>query len=173
MTPEGKIKKTARDAARDLGFYTFPINQQGIGRRGIPDDFICVNGHSVLVEFKAHMVWEQKASALKTLPTMLQAKELWAHETSGGLSLVVDDTTLDNYISWLQYSLWASNSAVSADDHDRYCDSLRYARRIVDNHMRWSIPIERYQLWRNKDPLIRAHWCNSSDGFGLPVLLFA
>ena len=103
MTPEGKIKTKARKVARDCGYYTFPINQGGFGRRGIPDDFIIVNRTPYFVEFKAHMRWDtNNAAAIKTLPTMLQIAEMSKAREAGIFTLVVDDSNVDYYCDWLK-----------------------------------------------------------------------
>lgn len=102
MTPEGKVKAKARSVIHSLGFYTFPVNQRGIGRRGIPDDFLMLYGVPFFIEYKAHMRWgTNKKVALATLPTMLQVSEMQDIRANGGRTLVVDDAGLDVLIEWL------------------------------------------------------------------------
>lgn len=104
MTPEGKIKAKARAAIHSLGFYTFPINQRGIGRRGIPDDYLLMYGVPIFVEYKAHMRWDtNKKVALATLPTMLQISEMQDIRRNNGITLVIDDTGVDKFIEWLHH----------------------------------------------------------------------
>lgn len=102
MTPEGKVKAKARSVIHSLGFYTFPVNQRGIGRRGIPDDFLLLYGVPFFIEYKAHMRWDtNKKVALATLPTMLQVSEMQDIRANDGTTLVVDDAGLDVLIEWL------------------------------------------------------------------------
>jgi hypothetical protein len=102
MTPEGKIKSKARAEIHRLGFYTFPVNQRGIGRRGIPDDFMLMLGVPFFIEFKAHMRWDtNKKVALATLPTLLQTSEMQDIRAANGNTLVIDDIGLPVFIDWL------------------------------------------------------------------------
>lgn len=103
MTPEGKIKNKARRVAHDRGYYTFPVNQSGLSRRGIPDDFIIVNRAPYFVEFKAHMRWDtNNAAAIKTLPTAWQIVEMSKAREAGICTLVVDDSNVNYYCDWLK-----------------------------------------------------------------------
>lgn len=95
-TPEGKIKKRGREICKKLGIYYFPVNQGGLGRTGIPDDVLCVNGRFVHIEYKAHMDWTKRTkTAFKTLPTNLQVKRMEECRASGGFTMVVDDTNIE------------------------------------------------------------------------------
>lgn len=103
MTPEGEVKYQARKLAKELGIYTFPINQQGIGRRGIPDDLVIVHGQVMFVEFKAHINWTSHCkTAFSTMPTMLQIFEMDRIRLAGGITLVVDDSNFVFYEKYLR-----------------------------------------------------------------------
>lgn len=96
-TPEGKIKKQGREICKKLGIYYFPVNQTGMSKGGIPDDVLCVNGQFVHIEYKAHMDWTKKTkTAFRTLPTDLQVKRMEECRASGGITLVVDDSNINN-----------------------------------------------------------------------------
>lgn len=100
MTPEGAVKKRGRILCTDLSavfpIYWFPVNQGKFGRVGIPDDALCVNGRFVFIEYKAEMDWlSRTASAYKTLPTMAQCIALYNCVEAGGVSLVIDVTTVE------------------------------------------------------------------------------
>lgn len=103
MTPEGKVKYQARKLAKELGVYTFPVNQQGIGRRGIPDDLVIVHGQVMFVEFKAHINWTSHCkTAFTTMPTLLQIFEMDRIRLAGGITLVVDDSNFVFYEKYLR-----------------------------------------------------------------------
>lgn len=111
MTPEGLVKSKARKIAHDLGFYTFPVNQQGLGRRGVPDDFLLIRGEPYFVEFKAYMRWDSNGNGcLVTLPTVLQAREMDTIRKNGGTALVVDNASFSMYLEWLQQRAQYVNS---------------------------------------------------------------
>ena len=103
MTPEGKVKHQARNLAKELGIYTFPVNQQGIGRRGILDDLVIVYGLVMFVEFKAHINWTSHCkTAFSTMPTLLQIFEMDRIRLAGGITLVVDDSNFVFYEKYLR-----------------------------------------------------------------------
>lgn len=133
MTPEGKVKAKARSVIHSLGFYTFPVNQRGIGRRGIPDDFLMLYGVPFFIEYKAHMRWDtNKKVALATLPTMLQVSEMQDIRANGGITLVVDDAGLDVLIEWLH--------SCKKDEHVYNCYSLS-----------WNITKEKFDAYAKAD----------------------
>lgn len=103
-TPEGRIKKRGREICKKLGIYYFPVNQGGLGRAGIPDDVLCVNGRFVHIEYKAHMDWTKKTKpAFKTLPTNLQVVRMDEARESGAVVLVVDDSNIQYLEQELKY----------------------------------------------------------------------
>lgn len=98
MTPEGRVKAYVRKNLRTAGVMVIPINQQGIGVRGIPDDLLLYRGDAAFVEYKAHMVWgKNNVSALRTLPTVLQVKAMADIRSHGIAVFVVDDTTHETF----------------------------------------------------------------------------
>lgn len=102
MTPEGKVKSKVRGVMHDLGFYTFPVNQGGIGRRGIPDDFFILQGKPAFIEFKAECRWDKNnKSALATWPTPLQLTEMDAIRNHGGYTFMVDKYNADDFTDLL------------------------------------------------------------------------
>ena len=99
MTPEGAVKAKVRKTLHDCGIYTFPVNQQGIGRRGIPDDFLIMGGRPVFIEYKAECRWDKNnKTALATLPTVLQILEMDKIREAGGITYVVDRNNMDEFI---------------------------------------------------------------------------
>lgn len=80
MTPEGKVKKKAREIYKKLGIYYVPVIGGHGSRAGIPDDLLCVRGVFVGVEYK---------SDAKKKPTKLQALEMQRIRKSGGMTLLV------------------------------------------------------------------------------------
>lgn len=91
MTPEGKVKATVRKFLRELGAYTFPVNQQGIGRCGIPDDYFIFRGKPSFIEFKASIRWDRNhKTALATMPAPLQIIEMDKARCAGMMTYVVD-----------------------------------------------------------------------------------
>ena len=102
-TPEGKVKEKVRKALHDLGIYTFPINQQGIGRRGIPDDFMMFNGVPCFIEFKAEMRFDKNnKAALSTWPTVLQILEMENARAAGMHTFVIDKNNADDFIDCIR-----------------------------------------------------------------------
>lgn len=94
-TPEGKIKDQGRAIYAELESYGFPVNQGGLGIRGIPDDVNCVCGVFVHTEYKAEMLWTGTKSAFKTLPTFQQCKRMGECRESGGITLAVDKNNIE------------------------------------------------------------------------------
>lgn len=104
MTPEGRVKKAARAMARSYScIWTVSYNETGLSANGVPDDLLVVHGQFVAVEFKAHMRWDSnKKSCLRTLPTLLQCRQMELIRGAGGITLVVDDRGLALYEALLK-----------------------------------------------------------------------
>jgi Holliday junction resolvase len=86
MTPERKVKNQVRKLLDKLGaYYSMPVTS-GYGNSGAPDFLACIKGRFVGIECKAN----------GNKPTPLQEKNLRDIELSGGISLVVDETNVDN-----------------------------------------------------------------------------
>lgn len=90
MTPEGTVKARGRKLCQELEIYTFPVQQSGTSRAGIPDDILCVNGVFVSIEYKYNCLWGPASKRLTSLPTLRQAMEMEAIREAGGVPLVVD-----------------------------------------------------------------------------------
>lgn len=81
MTPEGKVKKTVNAMLDEFGCWHFMPVSNGMGRHGIPDILVCLNGHFIAVECKAG----------KGKTTALQDRELQRIRDAGGHAFVVSD----------------------------------------------------------------------------------
>lgn len=123
-TPEGKVKDRVRKALRQEGIYTFPVNQQGIGRRGIPDDFLILGGRPVFIEYKAECRWDKNnKTALATLPTVLQILEMDKIRAANGITYVIDRNNADEFIE-----------AIRAGEFYKH---------------RWTLTLESYEWYRD------------------------
>ena len=86
MTPERRVKNQVRKLLDKLGaYYSMPVTS-GYGNSVAPDFLACIKGRFVGIECKAN----------GNKPTPLQEKNLRDIELSGGISLVVDETNVDN-----------------------------------------------------------------------------
>lgn len=82
--PEAKVKAGIRKVLNVLGpdcWYFMPANY-GFGRSGVPDFVGIYKGKGFAIEAKAG----------GRTPTALQAEELAAIDTAGGLAIVVDES---------------------------------------------------------------------------------
>ena len=146
MTPEGKVKAEGRKICKELGIYYFPVNQSGIGRRGIPDDVLCAGGMFVHIEYKAHMVFDKKnITAFRTLPTDLQVERMDACRNCKGITLVVDDVNIE-YLK-------------------RILLDIRYQGNPMHNYCEWEVTLEDFKKYKNGelDVLSFEQWRNSRD----------
>ena len=86
MTPEGKVKKAAKNILDSLHGCWYFSPQSGVyGRSGIPDLVGCYKGKFFSIECKA----------AGNTTTALQEKEIAAIRSAGGLSLVIDESNID------------------------------------------------------------------------------
>lgn len=84
QTPEAKVKAKIKTMLKEHGiYYAMPIGT-GYGTSGVPDFLCCVNGKFLAIEAKAG----------KGTTTALQDKNLRDIEASGGMTLVVNETSL-------------------------------------------------------------------------------
>lgn len=94
-TPEGKVKRLAKDLYKKYRVKYDRNAVNGMGANGRPDDVVCRpgDGHFGGVEFKRDNVW--KVSALQ---------RIWLTDcaAAGGSALVVNLTNLDLLERWLQ-----------------------------------------------------------------------
>lgn len=85
MTPEGKVKAAVKKLLTEKGVWYFMPVSNGMGRHGIPDFIACNKGRFIAVECKAN--------GGKT--TALQERELQRIRDAGGISLVIDETNIN------------------------------------------------------------------------------
>lgn len=85
MTPEGKVKAKVKKILAEIGaYYAMPIGT-GFGHAGVPDFLICKAGLFYAIECKAN----------GNKPTALQLNEMQKIRDAGGVTLVVDETNVD------------------------------------------------------------------------------
>jgi Holliday junction resolvase len=91
MTPEGKVKKRAKEHLDTAGAYYFMPATGGFGRSGVPDIVGCLNGVFFAIECKAG----------KGIPTALQEREMKNIRKAGGQAWVVNEENVDTVPQWL------------------------------------------------------------------------
>lgn len=85
MTPEGKVKAKVKKILQEAGaYYAMPMGT-GFGHSGVPDFLICKAGLFYGIECKAN----------GNKPTALQLYEMQKIRDAGGVTLVVDETNVD------------------------------------------------------------------------------
>lgn len=85
MTPEGKVKAKVKKTLDAMGAYHFMPTTGGYGRSGIPDIVGCLNGLFFAIECKAK----------SGTTTALQDRELARICVAGGISLVINESNVD------------------------------------------------------------------------------
>ena len=97
MTPEGKVKQRVKLLLETYGvYYAMPMGT-GFGNSGVPDFLACYNGRFYAIECKAN----------GKKPTALQNKHLADIRKAGGISLVIDESNLDQLEDLLEEQrLW-------------------------------------------------------------------
>jgi Holliday junction resolvase len=93
QTPEAKVKAAVRKLLVEFGIYYFSPAANGYGRAGIPDIICCFGGRFIAIECKAG----------KGVTTALQDKELTAIRTAGGMTMVVNETNIQELKEKLQW----------------------------------------------------------------------
>lgn len=93
QTPEGKVKAAVRKLLVEFGIYYFSPSANGYGRAGIPDIICCFGGRFIAIECKAG----------KGVTTALQDKEIAAIRTAGGMTMVVNETNIQELKEKLQW----------------------------------------------------------------------
>lgn len=93
QTPEAKVKAAVRKLLAEFGVYYFSPAANGYGRAGIPDIICCFGGRFIAIECKAG----------KGVTTALQDKELTAIRTAGGMTMVVNETNIQELKEKLQW----------------------------------------------------------------------
>ena len=86
MTPEVRVKRKAVAELQKLGMYIFFPATGGFGRSGVPDIVCCYKGKFIGIECKAN----------GNKPTALQRSNLEEIVNNGGISIVVDETSVFN-----------------------------------------------------------------------------
>lgn len=86
MTPEAKVKAKVVKILKAHGVYYFYPVTGGFGRSGIPDVICCVSGYFLAIECKAG----------NNKPTPLQEAEMQKIRNAGGVTLVVNETNIDD-----------------------------------------------------------------------------
>ena len=92
-TPEKKVKDAVRKLLVEFGVYYFAPAANGFGRAGIPDIICCFGGRFIAIECKAG----------KGVTTALQDRELAAIRTAGGMTMVVNETNIQELKEKLQW----------------------------------------------------------------------
>jgi len=93
QTPEGKVKAAVRKLLVEFGIYYFSPSANGYGRAGIPDIICCFGGRFIAIECKAG----------NGVTTALQDRELAAIRTAGGMTMVVNETNIQELKEKLQW----------------------------------------------------------------------
>lgn len=88
-TPEKKIKDKVKKILTELGAYFFMPATGGYGASGVPDIIVCWKGNFYGIECKAN----------GNKPTALQMKHLTDIHFAGGISIVVDETNIDELLN--------------------------------------------------------------------------
>jgi Holliday junction resolvase len=86
MTPEAKVKAKVVKILKAHGVYYFYPVTGGFGRSGIPDVICCVSGYFLAIECKAG----------NNKPTPLQEAEMQKIRDAGGVTLVINETNIDD-----------------------------------------------------------------------------
>ena len=93
QTPEAKVKAAVRKLLVEFGIYYFSPAANGYGRAGIPDIICCFGGRFIAIECKAG----------NGVTTALQDRELAAIRTAGGMTMVVNETNIQELREKLQW----------------------------------------------------------------------
>lgn len=82
-TPEGRVKSAVKLWLKQRKAYFYMPMQNGMGRVGIPDFIVCLQGRFIAIE--------TKAPGKKNNTTPNQKRELASIHRAGGEALVIDD----------------------------------------------------------------------------------
>lgn len=92
MTPEAKVKKKVRALLEQHGaYYAMPVTG-GYGASGVPDFLVCHHGRFIGIETKAGT----------NKPTALQLSNMKRIELAGGMTLVVNESNVDELKNLLE-----------------------------------------------------------------------
>ena len=98
-TPEKKVKDKVKKLLAEYGAYYFMPATGGYGKSGVPDLVACIKGRFVGIECKAN----------GGKPTALQDKNLMDIVNTGGIAMLVDETSLVMFKSVLEQLQDSSN----------------------------------------------------------------
>lgn len=92
MTPEAKVKKKVKMVLDNLGAYHFSPMTGGYGNSGVPDIVACYEGYFLGIECKAN----------GGKPTLLQKHNLERIASTGGYSVIVDESNVNQLMELIQ-----------------------------------------------------------------------
>ena len=87
ITNEAGVKKVVKEIFKKYGIYYFMPATHGYGKSGVPDFVACINGRFLAIETKYK----------KNIPTILQQRELQLIKSSGGVTMVVNEETIEAF----------------------------------------------------------------------------
>lgn len=92
MTPEAKVKKKVRALLETYSAYYAMPATGGYGASGVPDFLVCHHGRFIGIETKAG----------SNKPTALQLANMKQIERAGGVTLVINETNIDELAKLLR-----------------------------------------------------------------------
>ena len=95
-TPEKKVKDKVKAVLSTHGVYYFMPATHGYGSSGVPDIAACMKGRFIGIECKAN----------GNKPTALQLKNLNDIKSTGGMSILVDETGIEAFKALI--AAWAN-----------------------------------------------------------------
>jgi len=91
-TPEAKVKAKIKAILKEhTVYYAMPIGS-GYGNSGVPDFLCCVSGRFLAIEAKAG----------KNEPTALQLKNMTEINNAGGMSLIINESSMDRLVGFIK-----------------------------------------------------------------------
>ena len=92
-TPESKVKDKVKKILKEYGaYYAMPV-ASGYGHAGIPDILACYKGQFLGIECKAN----------GGKPTTLQLSNLKQIHDAGGVSMIIDETSIPHLVAVLDF----------------------------------------------------------------------
>lgn len=93
ITPEKRVKNSVVAVLKEHGaYYFYPIGS-GYGSSGVPDIIVCYRGRFIGIECKAG----------KNTLSALQRQNIERIDAAGGLTLVVNETNINQVGETLEY----------------------------------------------------------------------
>jgi hypothetical protein len=93
-TPEKKVKDKVKKILAEFGAYYFMPATGGYGKSGVPDIVACIKGRFIGIECKAN----------GGKPTALQEKNLIDIMNVGGISIIVNETGIEDLKRVLEHA---------------------------------------------------------------------